>query len=342
MKTLCPLCLLLLVALPAAAEDPPAPEWAREDTRSLDEEVPVVPKATLDAPVPNRLGLRWGERFVVHLTADGRALVREDGESSALKEIPLGGPDPKAQDLGLLELRRLLVLASSDPKARNPDGTSKVRLLVRASGRTRWQIVQWVLVTAAGPRVRMTQAALAVRVAADGGPRPAVIAVPDPVGIRDGSTLSEALPEVEEGAPSPAPAPPAAPESSEAPPKDADEPIRIRLFRRHKEDPALAYTQIRLDGAHEYGLPPGDPLDAGVAEKRDTAFASIAEGLEQVRRERPKAPVQVAAPPPNGGAVPYADAVRLLALLAQHGIPVASLEAPVGPLPSSEGGTFYR
>ena len=77
-------------------------------------------------------------RFVINLLGKGEIMMK--GET-----YPLSGASPEEQKKSLDKLREKLRTLTRDPMLRNPDGSSKVIVLVRGDRTTKWQYVQWVM-----------------------------------------------------------------------------------------------------------------------------------------------------------------------------------------------------
>jgi biopolymer transport protein ExbD len=66
--------------------------------------------------------------------------------------FPLSGKDKQGRDVtkeeqakSLASLKKELASLANKPGLKNPDGSSKVMVLVRGDRSTKWQYVQWVM-----------------------------------------------------------------------------------------------------------------------------------------------------------------------------------------------------
>jgi hypothetical protein len=127
--------------------------------------------------------------------------------------------------------------------------------------------------------------------------------------------------------------------------------IKVKLFRKDKGVEAQAWTKIRIDNTHTFGLPKGpwpgtnakDKAEENLLKEYNKEFAKI----EAVIREKwaaqgnnPEVTGEIAAMPPDGGAVPHGDIVRILDLFIKVGITQVVFEGAAPPLMASEGGTM--
>jgi biopolymer transport protein ExbD len=132
---------------------------------------------------------------------------------------------------------------------------------------------------------------------------------------------------------------------------DELEGVKVKLFRKNKENPDEAYTKVRVGNDWEIALPKGRrapdmPREEAEALQReiDARFDQIAAKLrEEWRRfdNRPDVHAEIAAPPPDGPAVPHGEVVRLLDVFMEIGMKEVGFQGAVAPLPGPEGGTMY-
>jgi biopolymer transport protein ExbD len=94
-------------------------------------------------------------RFTINLEADGDIYFK--GQFFKLTD-----PDPAKQDLALENLRRELRTLTGNPKLRNPDGSSKVMVLVRGDRTSKWKYIQWIMQVCADPTIKIWQIHFAV------------------------------------------------------------------------------------------------------------------------------------------------------------------------------------
>jgi biopolymer transport protein ExbD len=99
-------------------------------------------------------------RFNIALTADGRIAFRNH-------EWKLEGTDVKPIDQwnaleGLKSALREVAGAPSDMRLREPDGSSKVVILIRGDRQALWKYVQWVMQVAADPQIKIYKMHFAV------------------------------------------------------------------------------------------------------------------------------------------------------------------------------------
>ncbi len=126
------------------------------------------------------------------------------------------------------------------------------------------------------------------------------------------------------------------------------EKIKVKLFRKEKGKELEAYTKIRIDNTHTFNLPKGPwPKDAKGSEARLALYDNLFGQIKQVvdakfaaQQRSPEVKGEIAAMPPDGGAVPHGDIVRVLDMLVDIGIQQVVFEGAAPPLRSSEGGTM--
>lgn len=118
---------------------------------------------------------------VVAIDAAGEVVLREDGSADVVLGL-LDRAVPARARATLLALRDALAARVRRPQDLEPDGTSRRLFVVAAHRATPWALAQWVLMTAAGPTVRVSTVRLDVPDVAAGP----VLALP-----RDGSDFGD-------------------------------------------------------------------------------------------------------------------------------------------------------
>ncbi len=116
--------------------------------------------------------------------------------------------------------------------------------------------------------------------------------------------------------------------------------IKIKVFRKNRENPAEAYTLVKIDGSHSYRLPAGDwstdkrDESARVAEY-DAVMAQIQRVIEvkwDVVDRDPETRAEIVAPPPYGVSVPHGDVIRVLDVFVAAGLTKVFFEGAKSPL----------
>jgi len=118
--------------------------------------------------------------------------------------------------------------------------------------------------------------------------------------------------------------------------------IKVSLFRINDEDPARAYTKIKMAGT-EIALPvtrwTGDKvLDTQTEDERDKKFGGIQAKMAELLKANPELKGEIEAPLPKGAAVPHGDVVRILDAFLGAGIKEVNFAGAPAPLPKSKGG----
>lgn len=127
------------------------------------------------------------------------------------------------------------------------------------------------------------------------------------------------------------------------PPPQEQPKIKLKVFRKHKADPERAYTLVRIDNTHRIPLPQGSWAGKAVEDHvrlrdYDRAVAQIRAVLVAKADALGRAPdlcAEIVAPPPDGGAVPEGDVIRLVDTLVDVGLTDIRFEGstmPGGPL----------
>ena len=126
------------------------------------------------------------------------------------------------------------------------------------------------------------------------------------------------------------------------------EKIKIKLFRKDKGLEDQAWTKIRIDNTHTFALPKGlwpgtQKGDYGRLAEYDSKFNDIEAVIRQkwaAQGNNEEVTGEIAAMPPDGGAVPHGDIVRVLDTFVKVGIKKVVFEGAAPPLMASEGGTM--
>lgn len=148
---------LIVVALSAALLGVAAAFFLSRDP------APSAPARAADGPAA----------MVVAIDGTSDVVLRGEGAAS-LAVGRLGRDDPARARTTLAALEDALAARADAPPGREPDGTSRRLVVVEAQRSTPWTLVQWVLSTATGSRVR----AGSVRVDVAGEPEGPVLVVP--------------------------------------------------------------------------------------------------------------------------------------------------------------------
>jgi hypothetical protein len=123
--------------------------------------------------------------------------------------------------------------------------------------------------------------------------------------------------------------------------------IKVKLFRKDKDQGEKAYTKVKIGNDWETKLPTG--LWTGRAEadeprlrEYEKVYAQIAAKVKEEWAKQgndPEVKGEIAAPPPDGGAVPHGDVVRVLDVFLTLGLTQVNFEGQMAPLARSEGGS---
>ncbi len=101
-------------------------------------------------------------RYIVNLKADGKIVFKKT-------EWDLQSKDPAVQDKALENLRRELIALCRKPELREPDGASKVSVLIRGDRQAKWRYVQWIMQVCADPQIKIYKLQFAVETPAREG-----------------------------------------------------------------------------------------------------------------------------------------------------------------------------
>jgi hypothetical protein len=128
--------------------------------------------------------------------------------------------------------------------------------------------------------------------------------------------------------------------------------IKVKLFRKNKENLDEAATKIKIGNNWEIMLPKGRwPTDSNSEAAKNfqkeydkilgTIVAKIKEEWQK-QNNSPEVHGEISAPPPDGPAVPHGDVVRILDSFLAAGLKMINFEGAGAPLPSREGGHMYN
>jgi biopolymer transport protein ExbD len=122
------------------------------------------------------------------------------------------------------------------------------------------------------------------------------------------------------------------------------QPIKVKLFRRNKEQPDQAYTLIRVNnGVAEWQLPAGPwpGVNEGDWQRRearraqyDKIYGELETTIRTLWEKQGKAPEvkgEISVPPPHGPAVPHGDVVRVLDTFLASGMTNVEFEGDTDP-----------
>jgi hypothetical protein len=123
--------------------------------------------------------------------------------------------------------------------------------------------------------------------------------------------------------------------------------IKVKLFRKDKELGENAWTKIKVGSDWETKLPTG--LWTGRAEQDEPRLREYEKVYAQLHAKikeewakqgnDPEMKGEIAAPPPDGSAVPHGDVVRVLDAFLQLGLTQVNFEGAMAPVSASEGGS---
>ncbi len=116
--------------------------------------------------------------------------------------------------------------------------------------------------------------------------------------------------------------------------------IKIKLFRKNRENPAEAYTLVKIDGSHTYRLPAGEwSIDKSNEASRIAAYDEVMERIQRVIEAKwafvdrdPETRAEIVAPPPYGMSVPHGDVIRVLDTFVAAGLSKVHFEGTQSPL----------
>lgn len=99
------------------------------------------------------------KRFVINLTKGGEIIFKNE-------TYDLSSADPGVQDDNLTALRTALYEVhkeSAGAVMREPDGASKVPVMIHADRGTQWKYVQWIMQACADPQIKIYKLHFAVK-----------------------------------------------------------------------------------------------------------------------------------------------------------------------------------
>ncbi len=114
-------------------------DMSRKELAALD--LPRANKGIEDKPPPVGKSQKEKDdntRFIINLLANGNIMLKG-------AEYPLSTASPAEQQKSLDLLRNQLKELTRNPNLREPDGSSKVMVMVRGDRTTKWKYVQWVM-----------------------------------------------------------------------------------------------------------------------------------------------------------------------------------------------------
>jgi biopolymer transport protein ExbD len=128
--------------------------------------------------------------------------------------------------------------------------------------------------------------------------------------------------------------------------------IKVKLFRKNKENLDEAVTKIKIGNNWEIMLPKGRwPVDSNSKASKDfqkeydkVLAIVVAKIKEEWQKQNNSLEVhgEISAPPPDGPAVPHGDVVRILDSFLSAGLTLINFEGAGAPLPTKEGGSMYN
>jgi hypothetical protein len=123
--------------------------------------------------------------------------------------------------------------------------------------------------------------------------------------------------------------------------------IKVKLFRKDKDQGEKAWTKIKVGNDWETRLPDGvwtgkAEKDAGRLAEYEKVYAQLTAKIKEEWAKQDNSPDvkgEIAAPPPDGGAVPHGDIVRVLDVFLTLGLTQVNFEGQMAPMSISEGGS---
>jgi biopolymer transport protein ExbD len=95
-------------------------------------------------------------RFAINLTADGKIQFKGNTYN-------VSSTNPVEQDQALTNLKTMLQNLTSRADWREPDGASKVSVMVHGDRSAKWQYVQWIMQVCANPAIKIYKIQFAIR-----------------------------------------------------------------------------------------------------------------------------------------------------------------------------------
>lgn len=114
-------------------------------------DLPFAGQGVPDEPDPNDPI----PRFVVNLESDGTVVFKGQRYS-------LSADDPVAQEAAIAALRSQLSGMTQDLQLREPEGASKIPVMIHGDRAAKWQYVQWIMQVCAQPSIQIYKLQFAV------------------------------------------------------------------------------------------------------------------------------------------------------------------------------------
>jgi biopolymer transport protein ExbD len=95
-------------------------------------------------------------RFAINLTADGKVQFKGNTYN-------VSSTNPVEQDKALDDLRKYLASMANRADWREPDGASKISVMVHGDRSAKWQYVQWIMQVCANPAIKIYKIQFAIR-----------------------------------------------------------------------------------------------------------------------------------------------------------------------------------
>lgn len=254
------------------------------------------------------------ERLELTLDAEGgfaMATVRGGQRSEIAAGALLQGPGEEAE-AALRQLTAALSIATDDPRLRDEDTASALRVYVTADPAAPWLAAQWTLMACAHPAVRVW------RVSMRTDPEAEYVVADLP---RDSSFDDELIrTEANEDVPGP---------GSDRPPLRK---VKVKLFRKRWRDGEAAFTRIRVgnrDTGRTFDLPSAAASDTTRA---DRVWSELTTLLRRAHDPERAQIGEVHTPPPDGGRVPAGDVIRVARILRKIGYPRITFDGAPPPL----------
>lgn len=123
--------------------------------------------------------------------------------------------------------------------------------------------------------------------------------------------------------------------------------ITVKLFRVNREDPANAFTRIRVGQNYTFELPKGEwnSLEGEQEEAMELAyenvFANVTNAIKTLwaaQGENAEIKGEIKTPRPSGESVPHGDVIKVLDSFMQAGLDDVKFEGAPPPNPGATGG----
>lgn len=96
-------------------------------------------------------------RFIINLAGDGKVYFKS-------REFNLASENPGEQDDAIQALQDALrEVHGNDPSLREPDGASKVPVMIHGDHAAKWKYVQWIMQACAHPDIKIYKLQFAVK-----------------------------------------------------------------------------------------------------------------------------------------------------------------------------------